>query len=108
HHFGPALLLAGQGARITVADRFLASWDDPYHPAFYRALRAGWNGPAAALDRVIMSGSYDGWLTLLAEPAEHLASLADSSIDLVLSHSVLEHVFDLPAVCGELARITLI
>src|ERR1044071_9286504 len=46
HHFGPALLLASQGAHVTLADRFLASWDDPYHPAFYRALRAGWNGPA--------------------------------------------------------------
>ena len=106
HHFGPALLLASQGAHVTLADRFLASWDDPYHPAFHRALRAGWNGPAAALDSVIARGSYDGWLTLLAEPAEHLVSLTASSVDLVLSYSVLEHVFDLPAVCAELARIT--
>lgn len=106
HNFGAQLLLASQGSHVTLIDRFLAPWDDRYHPALYRALRSRWTGPAEALDRVIASASYDGALTLLAEPAEHLTSVADGTIDLVLSCSALEHVFDLPAVCRELARIT--
>ena len=105
HNFGPQLLLAGHGARMTLTDRFLAPWDETYHPAFYRALRARWTGPAPALDRVIGAGGYGDTLTLLAEPAERL-SVADASFDLVLSNAVLEHVFDLPAVCREMARIT--
>jgi SAM-dependent methyltransferase len=106
HNFGTLLLIASHGAVVTAADRFLAPWDDAYHPALYRMLRDRWTGPAAALDRVIANGGYSGSLTLLAEPAERLDSIADGGADLVFSTSVLEHVFDLPAVCSELARIT--
>jgi len=106
HHFGPSLLIASDGAIVTAADRFLAPWDGSYHPAFYRALRQRWAGTAVALDRVIANGGYGGSLQLLAQPAERLESIPDASIDLVFSTSVLEHVFDLPAVCRELARIT--
>jgi SAM-dependent methyltransferase len=106
HNFGPQLLLASRGVQVTVADRFLVGWDPGYHPAFYRALRERWPGPAAALDRVIGAGAHHAGLTLLAEPAERLSGIAEAGIDVVLSNAVLEHVFDLPAACRELARIT--
>ena len=32
--FGTAVLLACVGARVTVADRYLAEWDDQYHVPF--------------------------------------------------------------------------
>ena len=45
-------------------------------------------------------------LSLLPEPAEALAGIADQSVDLVLSNAVLEHVRDLTKVAREMARIT--
>jgi hypothetical protein len=32
--FGAQIILAGTGAKVTVADRFLAPWQPGYHPAF--------------------------------------------------------------------------
>jgi SAM-dependent methyltransferase len=106
-NFGPQLILASFGAKMTVADRFLAPWDDNYHPPFYRRLRAAWDGPTAAIDAVIVAGGHvSEAITTISEPAESLISVPDGSFDLVLSNAVLEHVLDLPAVCRELARVT--
>lgn len=106
-NFGPSLILASYGAKVTVADRFLTPWSEEYHPVFYDRLRSMWSGPASALDLVIEANRHDeGVIALVPEPAEALSTINTGSIDCVLSNAVLEHVFDLPAVCGELARVT--
>lgn len=105
-NFGPQLLLASHGAIITLADRFLAPWDNEYHPECYSRLRSKWTGPTTALDRVLKNGSYQGTINCVAEPAESMPSVADSSFDVVLSNAVLEHVYDMPAVCRSMGRVT--
>lgn len=106
-NFGPELILASYGVQVTVADLYLASWDDFYHPQFYRQLRTSWDGEGSALDLVLAANGYPpGVLSLLPEPAEKLRSVSNHEFDRVISHAVLEHVFDLPAVCKELARVT--
>jgi SAM-dependent methyltransferase len=104
-NFGLALILASQGANVTVADRFLSKWDHRYHSAFYKALRERWEGPGDALDATIRSAGH-ALIPAISSGAERLASLQAKSVDAVISHAVLEHVSDLPAVCRELARIT--
>lgn len=104
---GPQLILASHGVRMTVADRFLHRWSARYHPAFYRLLRSRWRGKADAIDAVLAAGRYPPEvITRLQQPAETLAGLADAQFDLVLSNAVLEHIYDLPAVCRSLARVT--
>jgi SAM-dependent methyltransferase len=104
--FASALVMASHGATVTLADRFLAPWDDGFHPGFYREFLHRYDGPKSAIAAVVAQGNYDGVLRLLAEPAEALAGIADGSIDLVLSNAVLEHVRDFGQVAAELARIT--
>lgn len=105
--FGPQLIFASHGAKVSVADRFLAAWDEQYHPQFYRMLRARWNGPAGGLDAVIAANGYPSEaIGQIARSAEQLDHIGDASFDLVLSNAVLEHVQDLPQVARNLARIT--
>jgi hypothetical protein len=105
-NFGPQLLLADRGANITLVDRFLARWDPGYHPHLYRELRK-LTGPNPVLDAVIAAEGYPReCLTIINQPAESMAAVPTGSIDLVLSWAVLEHVYDLPAVCGSFARVT--
>jgi SAM-dependent methyltransferase len=104
--FGAQIILAGTGAKVTVADRFLAPWQPGYHPTFYRRLLAAWGAPCPPLEAVIAANDPCSAIALVAEPAEDLRSIADRSFDVVLSTAVLEHVFDLPAAIRELARVT--
>jgi hypothetical protein len=105
--FGAQLIIASQGARVTVADRFLAPWDSAYHPQFYRKLRARWDGPAGALDAVIAANGYpEQAIGRIARSGEQLGSVPAASFDLVISNAVLEHVQDLKRVAHNLARIT--
>jgi SAM-dependent methyltransferase len=104
--FCAALVLASHGARVTLADRFLAPWRDDYHPDFYRTFLARYDGPKAAIAAVVGQGGYDGVLRLLPQPAEALEGVADASLDVVLSNAVLEHVQDFSQAVHELARIS--
>jgi SAM-dependent methyltransferase len=104
--FGAQIILAGTGAKVTVADRFLAPWQPSYHPTFYRRLLAKWGASCPPLEAVIAANDPRSAITLVAEPAEDLHPIADRSFDVVLSTAVLEHVFDLPAAIRELARVT--
>jgi SAM-dependent methyltransferase len=103
--FAPQLVLASHGAKLILADRFLSKWDDAYHPEFYRRFNTRWSAPSAAIDEAIAANGYPPGFCL-AEPAEALNSVPDASCDVVFSTSVLEHVYDLPAVCRSLARVT--
>lgn len=106
-NFGPQLILASCGARVTVSDRFLSRWHWRYHPKVYRALQAKWSGPTAALDRVLHAKGYPAdVITCVAQPAESLSGVADGAFDCVISNAVLEHVYAPRAVAASLARVT--
>jgi SAM-dependent methyltransferase len=106
-NWAPQLVMASLGARVSVADRFPVPWDNDYHPAFYRAFRAGWNAPLPAVDRVLNAGAHSPQvISTFANPAEDLADVSPAAFDLVISNAVLEHVYSLPAVCREMARVT--
>jgi SAM-dependent methyltransferase len=111
-NFGTMMVLACYGARPIVADRFLASWDDNYHPLFYAALRARLRAERPEVDpepieRILRAGIHDpSVINCLPEPGEHLGSIASDSVDIAVSNAVLEHLADPPKVFAELARIT--
>jgi SAM-dependent methyltransferase len=111
-NFGSALLLACHGALPIVADRFLVNWDPDYHPKFYAGLRAALieNGLApdvTPLDRLIRRERYaDGEIRCIWRSAEDLGGVRTESVDIVVSNAVLEHLFDLPRACCELARVS--
>jgi hypothetical protein len=102
--FGAQLVLASQGANITVADRFLAPWDEGYHPAFYRLLRSRIDGPAAPLDLVIAANRYPD--NAIQQIAHSIETIREGSYDCVLSNAVLEHVSDLREAAKNLFAIT--
>jgi hypothetical protein len=111
-NFGSALLLACHGALPVVADRFLADWDPAYHPRFYAVLRdavAARDTPAdlRPLDGLLGRNGYaDGEIRRVWRGVEDLEGVADASVDIVVSNAVLEHLFDLPAACRELGRVS--
>jgi SAM-dependent methyltransferase len=106
-NLAPQLVMASSGARVSVADRFLVPWDNDYHPAFYRAFRAAWNGPLAAIDHVLNHGAHSPEvISSFASPAENLADILPATFDLVMSNAVLEHVYSMAAVCREMGRVT--
>jgi hypothetical protein len=105
--FGAQLIIASHGAKVTVADRFLAPWDSNYHPQFYRLLRSRWGGPAEALDAVIAANAHvPHAIGQIALSAEQIDGIPAAQFDLILSNAVLEHVQDLTQVAFNLARIT--
>lgn len=103
--FGPALILAGLDASVTLADPYLPPWRDEYHRPLYRGLRERW-GASVTLDRVIEAGGYDSILSFIGAPAESMPTVPDGCFDVVLSNAVLEHVADIRACSRELARVT--
>lgn len=104
--FAPQLVLASLGAKVTVADRYLATWDPEYHPRLYEEFLRRWNGPADAVRRVLQAGGYDRVIQLAHLPAERLAPLETASFDFVQSNAVLEHVSNIRQTVLELARVT--
>ena len=103
--FGPALILASLGASVILADRFLSEWQADHHRPLYRRLAEMWPGPNAQI-RAAAEGGYEATnLIRLAEPAENLASIGDSTIDFTYSNAVLEHISDVGTVTRELARV---
>lgn len=104
--FGSAMLLGERAKRLIVADRFIAPWDDTFHPAVYREMQRILGRPSRRLDAVVGQGSYAGLVETLQEPAWDMRSLAADSVDVVYSNAVLEHVHPLDAAAVEMHRIT--
>ena len=105
-NFAPQLVIAGKGAKVFVADRFLAPWDPSYHPEFYRRFFGRLAGAMSGTARGDRKACYPpDVITLIEEPIEQLKSIPDQSVDVVLSNAVMEHVVDLEAAIRELARI---
>jgi Methyltransferase domain len=106
-NFAPQLFLASLGARMAVADRFLVSWDDDYHPHLYQAFRKRWDVELPAIDRVLRDGDHSPEvISCFPSPAENLSDVDPAAFDVVISNAVLEHVYSMPSVCGEMARVT--
>ena len=109
-NYGTAMILACHGARVTVVDRFLPTWDDFYHPRFYSRLRdwIGANLPGAdvsPLDNLLAHGWHCPEV-IGSQPAalEDLSSLPEAGMDAVLSNAVFEHLFDPKAAAKSLAH----
>jgi SAM-dependent methyltransferase len=111
-NYGSVLYLACHDAKVAVADRFLAAWRADYHGRFYAMLRDRLRQEEPELDvtpleRLLRADGYDEDVIACHPHAiEDLPAALDSHFDLVVSNAVLEHVFDLPAACRGLHRIT--
>lgn len=109
--FGAAAYLRAAGAHVTVADRWLSRWSDPYHGPIYSGIADKLEGKpgfdVAPLRRMVDAKGYvDGTITCLLEPSEALTSIADGAFDAVLSNAVLEHVETPARAFPELFRVT--
>lgn len=108
---GSALILACNGARVMVADRFLAPWQNDYHSHFYNLLkdwiqdhRSDWD--TKPIDRVVNQSDYIGVIERYECSTEDLCPISSNTVDIIFSNAVLEHVYDPEKACSELARIT--
>lgn len=104
--FGSTLLLGETCASVAVADRFLAPWQDDFHPQLYAEIRRLLGRPSRWLDAVMAQGGYGDVLQRVQEPAHALTTLADGAVDVVISNAVLEHVSHLQDALTELFRVT--
>jgi SAM-dependent methyltransferase len=107
---GAAVLLACNGARVTVIDRYLARWQDAFHRPFFTALLQSLAGrpglDSRPIARLLYANDFvDDVVRRCAESAEACA-LPDASFDLVLSHAVLEHIEHVPTATANLCRVT--
>lgn len=111
-NFGSALLLACCGAKVIVADRFLTPWDEHYHPQFYSLLKDWIRGnmseaDVTPLERILSDGGYcPESIRHYSCAIEVLSGIPDSSVDIVYSNAVLEHLYDPEAAFRSLARVS--
>jgi len=109
---GTAVLLACHGARVSVADRYLAAWDEDYHRPFYTALlgRLRAEHPDLSPDpilRVLEAAEFvEETVRGLPLGIEDLDAVSADRFDVVLSNAVFEHVENVPRAFRILARIT--
>lgn len=112
-HFGTPLVLHAFGARVAVLDKYLADWDEVYHPRFYRFMREALaerlpDRDWSAVDRII--AATDHLPEIVAQDRTDLAhppsGYAEASFDVIVSNAVLEHVGDVPQTAAEMARLT--
>lgn len=114
---GPGINLVGciglralGAAKVYVADRWIAPWQDDYNPAFCRMMAAriraeGRPWDASVFDRVAENG-YEGTLHLVSSGAEQLAEKMPEQLDVIYSNAVLEHMTDHRATVEALAQVT--
>lgn len=114
---GPGINLVGciglralGAAKVYVADRWIAPWQDDYNPAFCRMMAAriraeGRPWDASVFDRVAENG-YEGTLHLVPSAAEQLAKNMPEQLDAIYSNAVLEHMVDHRETTRALAAVT--
>ena len=108
---GTAILLAAAGARVTVADRFAAQWDDDYHPKVMRGLaeraRSLPGVEVTLIEDLLRANTFAPHVVTIREyAAEELQQLPKASFDVVVSNAVLEHLADVPQAFAGLAHVT--
>lgn len=109
---GTAVLLACHGAQVSVADRYLAPWDDEYHRPFLEALLARLAADRPHLDpepirQLLAAGAWEPSIVNgMPLGTEDLHEVPDDAFDVVLSNAVFEHVGDVPRALQTLVRIT--
>lgn len=110
--FGSMAVLATFGANVAVSDRWLAPWQNSYHGPYYTQLakmieEAYPEADVTGLERMVENESYaNGPIKLYKSDAETLNDIEDGSMDIIFSNAVLEHVYDLDAVCKTLYKKT--
>lgn len=111
-NFGAMLTLAGCGAEVMAADRFLPSWDPNYHAKFYALLKESLTHclpeiDLSSLDTIISQCNYPPEIiSLFPCSLEELSNIPDHSVDMVVSIAVLEHLYDVESAFSNLSRIT--
>jgi SAM-dependent methyltransferase len=111
-NFGSPLLMACMGAHVTVSDRFLAPWDEAYHPRFYSLLRERIRATfssvdLAPLDKILGQKGYDPLsIQCFATSLEKLEGIPDATMDIIFSIAVLEHLFDPLSAFRQMARVS--
>ncbi|OYD80896.1 class I SAM-dependent methyltransferase [Azospirillum brasilense] len=103
--FGPALLLASAGAKVSIIDRFVAEWQDDYHRPLYTALRDRWPGDPSPFNAVLAAGGYSDVITVFSCAMEDIVE--DQKFDIIISNAVLEHMRDIGQAVESMARITI-
>jgi len=109
---GTAVLLACQGARVSVAASQPYSWNAAYHDAFYQALFAHlasarpWFSPDP-IRAILEAGAFvPDVVECVQTDIEELAGVEDEHFDLVFSNRVLGRVANVPGSLASLARVT--
>jgi hypothetical protein len=102
---GTAALLACAGGQVSVADRFLATWDPDFHPTFVAALlpkaeARGWH--LDPLRRMLADGGFAAVIDCYPVGVERIIDI-EGQFDVVLSNAVLEHIEDLDVAAANLA-----
>ncbi|MEZ6030001.1 MAG: methyltransferase domain-containing protein [Hyphomonadaceae bacterium] len=114
---GPGINLVGciglralGAAKVYVADRWIAPWQEDYNPIFCRMMaeriRAEGHSWDASIFEHVAANGYDGTLELVSSAAEDLAQTMPEQVDAIYSNAVLEHMVDHLATVRALARIT--
>jgi hypothetical protein len=107
---GAAVLMACAGARVSVADLDLVSWDPAFHPAFFASLLSRLEGRGetylAPLRRIVAEGEFHpSIISMLQSSAEGLGQTGMAH-DLIFSNSTFEHVEDVPQAIQSLWSVT--
>jgi SAM-dependent methyltransferase len=112
-NLGGILTCRALGASIAVLDKYPAAWDGLYHPLIYRTIDAvaceelpdpRWRMFGAMADD---AGTAFRRLRICdSDLASPPSRFPQGAFDAIVSNAVLEHVWDIEAMAGELARIT--
>jgi SAM-dependent methyltransferase len=110
-NFAAVLALAALGARPAVADRFLAPWQEEYHPKFYAALadevaRRYPTADVRCLRAVVEANGYPEEIIRRYECAVEDLAVPSDSMDFVFSNAVGEHLFDVGRAFEQIYRAT--
>lgn len=110
--FGFPLILMGFGANVVLVDRYLAQWDQNFHPVFYRALRKVLTKKFPGIRKrpirqILKHQAHQArGLRTLKVGLESVDEIPDASIDVSYSNAALEHLGEPLRAIEQLGRIT--
>jgi SAM-dependent methyltransferase len=110
--FGFPLILIGLGANVILVDRYLAQWDENFHPIYYRALRKVVTKKLRGIRKrpireVLKHRAHQArGLRAIQQGLESVDQIADGSIDISYSNAAFEHLAQVDKAIEQLGRIT--